>query len=148
MIAVATAPTDWTGYVEVNQTPTATTVKAMPPWMQETDEAWGRLLELHEGWNSYRAHAISRDAIIKASEILNAVMLMNTPAPSVLPTPPGGVQLEWHERGIDLEVEVTPRLQVLMVFEDEETETSDERDVTAALHVLRDHLAELTRRPD
>ena len=49
-----------------------------------------------------------------------------TPAPQVV-TVAGGLQLEWHTNGIDLELEFEPRGRVLLVFEEDHL-TGDEFD--------------------
>ena len=40
--------------------------------------------------------------------ILIEVLDSRTPPPSVVPTWNGGVQVEWHRNGVDLEIEVSP----------------------------------------
>ena len=56
-------------------------------------EEFRRLLDLPENWNSYGALPIS-GAAIKAAESM-----------SIVPTCNGGVQLEWHINGHDIEIE-------------------------------------------
>lgn len=48
--------------------------------------------------------------------LLNEVMEDFTPAPSCVPTSEGGIQLEWHRSGIDLEIEISPRGTVGVYF--------------------------------
>jgi hypothetical protein len=103
------------------------------------------ILSLPEGWNSYRAHRVDGQAAIRAVQLLLDTAQSDTPAPSVVPTAPGGVQLEWHMRGINLEVEITPGLQVEVAFEDAATQAEWEADVTADRRPLKDALAALQR---
>ena len=44
-------------------------------------------------------------------------MRPNTPAPSIVPTVRGGLQLEWHQTQIDLEVEITPHGTIHLAYE-------------------------------
>jgi hypothetical protein len=64
------------------------------------------LLELKPGWDSYNAASPRHDAAMFAAVVLQNVMTPGTPEPSVLPSSSGGIQLEWHDKGIDLEIHV------------------------------------------
>lgn len=55
-----------------------------------------RLAELKPGWDSYGAPALSLAALKVARVMLDA--------PQVVPTPGGGIQLEWHQDGLDIEI--------------------------------------------
>jgi len=72
------------------------------------------LLGLQPNWDSYNACGLKTLAIETALGILERVMGPSTPPPTVVPTVEGGIQLEWHQNNIDLEVEVNPEGQVLM----------------------------------
>lgn len=78
----------------------------MPGWVMPTAEAFADLLELPVGWNSYNANAVDPRAIELAGALLAGVMEESTPPPTVVPTVRGGVQLEWHRNGLDLEIAV------------------------------------------
>lgn len=66
------------------------------------------LAALPVGWNGERSAVISREAITRALTLLEAVITDQTPAPNVVPLSTGGVQVEWHTGGFDLELEVYP----------------------------------------
>jgi hypothetical protein len=53
------------------------------------------LAELRPGWNSYRAPAISGDAIKRALDVVALVVLRGAPLPSAAPSADGGVMLSW-----------------------------------------------------
>ena len=74
----------------------------------QLSERLAHLARLPAGWNSYKAVAISEDAIAAARELL-ARFPEGTPIPCVVPTVRGGVQLEWHAGGVDIEVYVGVR---------------------------------------
>lgn len=65
------------------------------------------LVELPTGWNSYDAKPVSREAIRAAIAFLieTASAEPTVAAPAVVPTVRGGLQLEWHRQGVDLEIE-------------------------------------------
>jgi len=64
------------------------------------------LMELAPNWDSFGAQPIDPACILESIKLLLSVTNENTPLPSVVPTSQGGVQLEWHTNGVDLEVEV------------------------------------------
>jgi hypothetical protein len=96
--------------------------------------------------NSYRARLVSASATSAALQLLLSVTSDTVPKPAVVPTVRGGVQLEWHTRGIDLEVEARPDSRYSMAFEDDRTGISWEHESTADVEPVRAALAELTRR--
>lgn len=77
-----------------------------PTWPQEVVTKITSLLRLPAGWDSYGAKAPSWDAAMFAIVVLDSVMRPDTPAPSVVPTSGGGLQLEWHVNKMDLEIHV------------------------------------------
>lgn len=76
------------------------------------------LLDLPPNWDSYGALPIEPRNVAIALDILNETINTGTPRPSVVPTNQGGVQLEWHTDGIDLEVKIGPGTKVHIFFED------------------------------
>lgn len=66
------------------------------------------LAALKPGWDSYGACAIAPDAIRAARVMLSA--------PSVVPCSDGGVQLEWHRDGFDIEIRIPPSADRLLCF--------------------------------
>lgn len=65
-----------------------------------------RLLELRAGWDSNNAKPVQREAVNGALQVLSKVLGPATPSPQVVPTVGGGLQLEWHSGGLDIEVYV------------------------------------------
>jgi hypothetical protein len=77
------------------------------------------LLELPANWNSYGSSRIRRDTAMFAIEILENVMAAGTPLPAVVPTPNGGIQLEWHENGVNFEIDVLEPYHCEYAYNDE-----------------------------
>lgn len=80
--------------------------EARTPEYVQTVNKLIELLELPERWNSYNAKPISKENVTFAVALLAQVMGAGTPAPHVVPKVRGGVQLEWHTRGINLEISI------------------------------------------
>jgi hypothetical protein len=64
------------------------------------------LTELKAGWNSYTARPIQRDVIDHIARWIPTLLQPTTPEPAVVPRVRGGIQLEWHRKGIALEIYV------------------------------------------
>ena len=47
-------------------------------------------------------------SVRETMEILTKILDSRTPPPTVVPTYEGGVQVEWHRNGVDLEIEISP----------------------------------------
>ena len=79
---------------------------APPDWIVPVLHGICELGSLAPNWNSYGAQpiqpAIAGEAIIIALYYLT----QGDPLPSVVPTARGGILLEWHEGGVDLEVDI------------------------------------------
>lgn len=65
------------------------------------DQAIDNLMKLERGWDSYNGAPITVAARRTARHLI-------TVAPYVVPCSDGGIQLEWHEEGVDFEVCIKP----------------------------------------
>ncbi len=66
------------------------------------------LLRLPRGWNSYGAEPVSYAAFEQTVEFLTTYLVEGVAGPVLVPTVRGGLQLEWHRQGVDIELEVSP----------------------------------------
>jgi len=62
------------------------------------------LMTLPHNWDSYGAGPIDQRLIHEALSMINGLLVPASPAPRIVPLSSGGLQLEWHRRGIDLEI--------------------------------------------
>ena len=99
-----------------------------PSWLSDAVKALNSLLALADNWDSYDARRIRPETAFAAIQVLHSVMKEKTPLPSIVPTPSGGIQLEWHRFGIDLEVDITPSGNYSISYEDETGETEPYED--------------------
>lgn len=82
-------------------------VKRLPPaWLEATNESLRELLALAPNWDSYGAAAVRAESVMASVDLLRAMVQEDTPAPNVVPTPRGFIQLEWHRDGLDFEIKV------------------------------------------
>ncbi len=76
----------------------------LPPWFDPLMQGFVDLFTLPENWDSYGAPPIIPRIINQALNLMNGLLGTASPAPRVVPLSSGGLQLEWHRNGIDLEV--------------------------------------------
>lgn len=96
----------------------ATIQPPYPLWLTKAEETLHRLVDLPENWNSYGSRRIDPEIARQASRLLVQLAQPDTPEPSVVPTRRGGVQIEWHDRGIDLEINLVSPKEMHVSFED------------------------------
>ena len=90
------------------------------PLLRALEEAI-ELFQLPRGWNSHGAEPVSDAAFKQTVEFLATYLVAGVAAPALVPTVRGGTQLEWHRRGVDIEVEVGPDGLVSWCAEDQRT---------------------------
>jgi hypothetical protein len=76
------------------------------------------LTELRTGWNSYAARPIERDVIDHVARWIPTLLQQTTPEPAIVPRVRGGIQLEWHRNGVDLEIYVDSPTDIRFEAED------------------------------
>jgi hypothetical protein len=74
------------------------------PWYRAALDRISGLTALAVGWNGYDAREIKADMAIDAAKFLTEVAFPGIAAPSIVPLSDGGVQIEWHRGGVDIEV--------------------------------------------
>lgn len=79
-----------------------------PGWLYPLLKQLQELLQLGRNWDSYGGCPIEPKAVEVALRIAGDVLSAEASPPTVVPTSQGGVQLEWHANGIDLEIAVSP----------------------------------------
>lgn len=115
-------------------------VKSLEPTLDRIVE----LMELAPNWDSYGGSQIDPACILESVRLLLAVTTENTPLPSVVPTSQGGVQLEWHTNGVDLEVEVISPPRFSASFGESDTDREEEWEFSADLTRLMTCIARLS----
>lgn len=105
------------------------------------------LMTLPENWDSYGARPIDPRFVYYGLSLLNDLMRKRTPSPAMVPTSMGGIQLEWHNRGIDLEVRIESLRSIYVSYEDERTGTQWEGTLSSAsVRRLDQFVADLSQR--
>lgn len=106
------------------------------PWVEPTLRTLSSFFFLPTDWDSYGARTPDPACVLAAWRLLSAVLRDDSPPPAVVPTGRGGVQLEWHRNGVDLEIEVIAPRQFVVSFEAEATGEAWEKTLTDELTEL------------
>lgn len=89
-------------------------------------DSFQQISALPRGWDSYGAQPLSKTAVLRSVNLIHSLLSEIAPEPTVVPTRDGGVQFEWHHRGIDLEMKVPPTGPMSFLFVD--TNTGEEKE--------------------
>jgi hypothetical protein len=108
-----------------------------PAWLPAARRAVQALAELKAGWDSYRAKPIRPEVAEAVLDLLHDIMRPTTPVPAFVPTAQGTIQIEWHMRGIDLEINVRSATNISAYFTDARTGDEWEAKLGANLSRLR-----------
>jgi len=111
-----------------------------PSWLFP---AWRRLLKLQQlerGWDSYGALPVKAGVAAAAIQFLLETLDRDAPRPEIMPLPNGRLQIEWHEAGVDLEIEVAEHGPVAFYFCDLETGFEVEQRVFGNLRKIHECL--------
>jgi hypothetical protein len=98
--------------------------------LDRTRERLEHTQELPADWDTYKARPIACKVTLFTLGMLAETLPASAPAPSVVPTPEGGVFLEWHLRNCDVEIEVTPESRITVAFEGKSDGDEWEEDLT------------------
>lgn len=79
---------------------------SVPHWIETLISRMNAVASLEAGWDGDDARPVTTDAVVSALEVLQDIMSRDTVAPAVVPATDGGLQLEWHRGGVDLEIYV------------------------------------------
>jgi hypothetical protein len=74
------------------------------PWYRAALDRISDLTALAVGWNGYDAREVKADMVIDAAAFLAKVAFPGIAPPSITPLADGGVQVEWHRGGLDIEI--------------------------------------------
>jgi len=76
----------------------------LPSWFDPLMQGFVDLLTLAPNWNSYGAGKIVQKVVQEAMNFVAGLLGTSSPAPRIVPLSSGGLQIEWHRQGIDLEI--------------------------------------------
>lgn len=104
------------------------------------------LPNLPAGWNSYSAKPIAPRNAIRTIRLLAELMGAQAPPPIVEPAVKGGIQLEWHAEGLNIEVYVDSPESISFFAEQVGSDDSLEQPLDGHEHELKRWVVRLSER--
>lgn len=120
--------------------------QAEATWPRHAAEQLYKIMALKDGWDGYQAGQIRRDVVEYVQDLLSKIMRNHTPAPYVTPMSNEGVMLEWHQHGIDLEIEIEKPGTLWVSFEDSVDGVEYEHQISSDFSDLARFIELLTKR--
>lgn len=117
----------------------------LPRWLAPARDRVSEIVQLPWGWDGHDGCPVKIDIAKFAIRFLLQVLAPESPAPQIVPLSGGGIQLEWHQNGVDLEIEIDAPNQVFVSFEDLESGMEFERSFSTDYGDLAPILRRLTR---
>ena len=108
----------------------------IPSWSRDLLAKVSELGELEKGWDSYGAQPVDPQCAQATVKLLLQLLNRHTPQPSIVPTTRGGIQLEWHRAGADLEIEIESPTKFHVFFGDQRTGKEDDTTLSDNLQPL------------
>ena len=102
------------------------------------------LCDLRPGWDSYGAQSVQPEIIESVARWIPALLQPSTPEPAVVPQVRGGIQLEWHRNGIDLEIYAESPTNISFAVEDLNTGQTVEAPLSNNEGLLRSWIARIS----
>jgi hypothetical protein len=99
-----------------------------PAWLYPVLDKLQHVSRLAENWDSYGGDAPSDKSVYTALAILSQILRGESSAPALVPLSEGGVQLEWHGDGEELEIRIGANGQISAFRFDEKAGRGEEID--------------------
>jgi hypothetical protein len=89
-------------------TPNSAIALTSPPWIASVVDRLDHLLALPDNWDGEGGLPLDFETAMAMLAFLLATAFHETPAPQLVPSGTGGIQIEWHMAGSDLEISFEP----------------------------------------
>jgi hypothetical protein len=106
-------------------------------------EMLSKIHDLDRGWNSHDARPITRESMEAAVKFILEHIPDTSSMPFVVPTVRGGVQLEWHRGGFDIEIYINEEGKIEFFAADSTTGEEVEGDIESETLLLKNWLKRL-----
>ncbi len=115
----------------------------VPAWIEPTIRALTNLLQLPENWDGYGAVQIREQIAQQALITLAEIMENETPTPSIVPLSDGGVQIEWHRYGRNLEIEFPAGEAPGYYYYEDDSDVESEGQVSRDCETIQSYISNL-----
>ena len=89
----------------------------IPDWLDLFVTKIEPLIQLQPNWDSYGAKAIEFQSVLNAIKLFLSIESLSNCFPAIVPTVNGGLQAEWHDSDVDIEVDIDPNGRIHYIAE-------------------------------
>jgi hypothetical protein len=115
----------------------------LPDWFVPVLRGFANLITLPDNWDGEGASSIDRGTIGRALAAIEQLLDRHASAPSVVPTPDSGLQIEWHRGHKDLEIEFRSNGRTEFYYFDDTTGEEHEGPVGPGFASLKKYLGRI-----
>ena len=130
------APEAGSSLTSAPREPRTFTVRVDQPaadWLRDAMERIEGLTALAADWDSYGARPVSAEAAMAAANFLLKAAYPELPPPTIVPVSDGGLQVEWHRGGLNVEIAFSDEVEESGVYiEDRDRGETLERPIADA----------------
>ncbi len=83
------------------------------PWIEHLKERFDVITSLKTGWDGYEGKSVAFEHAVFAANLIDRLYTDDVPPPEIVPGSDGTLQIEWHRRGLSVELDVLEPYQVL-----------------------------------
>jgi hypothetical protein len=116
----------------------------MEHWQQDAYTRLIHLMSLGRGWDGSDSPAVRTEIATFAWNALSSVMTPQTPIPFIAPVAGGGVQLEWHVDGLDIELYIPQPSRAELYIEYHDGRDIVEEDLSSDFELLSSAIQEIS----
>jgi hypothetical protein len=124
---------------------TRETIRETPDWPGSVIVSVCEFLDLPNGWDTYKGQPLRPETGMFALKILNDVMHTRVPIPQLFPTAQGGIQIEWHQNDLDVELHVAAPYECELWYRIRSTDEEGSAPLTTDFSLLSEWVAKLRR---
>lgn len=99
-------------------------------WIEELLPKFEELMRLPVGWDGYSGLPVSFQCVCFALQLIASLSTAEIEAPQVVPGSDGSLQLEWHNYGYDVELNILALFEVVAFRKNVNTGAIEELDLT------------------
>lgn len=113
-------------------------------WERDAGARLVHLMSLNVGWDGSDSPAVRSEIATFAWSALSSIMTSKTPIPFIAPVSGGGVQLEWHTDGLDIELYIPQPSKAELYIEYQDGREPVEEDITSDFESLSSAIREIS----
>jgi hypothetical protein len=113
------------------------------PWTTALRAKFDELTSLPRGWDGYTAGPVSFTCAQFAANLIERLYTKDVPAPQLVPGSDGTLQIEWHRKQFDVEIDVLGAYEVIATRRNLATDQVEELELEADFTALTEWIAAL-----